>query len=122
MTRAPDPRAGEVWDVRLGPGVRPEQTGTRPALVISGDWFNELGSYLVMAVPITGTDRGLSFQVKISGREGGLTKNSVVLCEQARSTSVMRFERKRGVVSAETLESVQRMVGRIVGANRLGTP
>lgn len=116
MSRVPDPQAGEVWDVRLGPGVRPEQIGTRPALVISGNWFNSLGSFLVMAVPITGTDRGLNYQVRIPGREGGLSKNSIALCEQTRSTSVMRFERKRGEVSAESLESVQRMVGRIVRA------
>jgi mRNA-degrading endonuclease toxin of MazEF toxin-antitoxin module len=58
MVPTRDPRAGEVWNVRLGPGVRPEQTGTGPVLVIPGDWFNYLGSALVMAVPITGTDRG----------------------------------------------------------------
>lgn len=121
MKPVPEPRAGEVWNVRLSGAVRPEQTGTRPVLVISGDWFNHLGSYLVMAVPITATDRGLDFQIKISGREGGLSKNSVVMCEQARSTSVMRFEQKRGQVSDETLEAVQRMVARIINAHRWET-
>jgi mRNA interferase MazF len=121
MKPVPDPRAGEVWDVRLSGTVRPEQTGTRPVLVISDDWFNQLGSYLVMAVPITATDRGLDFQIRISGREGGLSKNSVAMCEQARSTSVMRFEQKRGQVSAQTLETVQRMVARIINAHRVMT-
>jgi mRNA-degrading endonuclease toxin of MazEF toxin-antitoxin module len=74
-----------------------------------------------MVVPITGTDRGLNYQVKVSGREGGLSKNSVILCEQARSVSVMRFERLRGEISADTLESVRRMVARIVDAHRLAT-
>jgi mRNA-degrading endonuclease toxin of MazEF toxin-antitoxin module len=87
-------------------------------LVISGDWFNYLGSYLVMAVPITGTDRGLNYQIKVDGREGGLSEDSIAMCEQARSTSVMRFERKRGVVSVDTLAAVQRMVGRIINAHR----
>lgn len=114
MANRPDPRAGEVWDVRLGPGMGPEQTGTRPVLVVSGNWFNDLGSYLVMAVPITGTDRGLNYQVRIPGHEGGLSKNSIAMCEQARSTSVMRFDRKRGEVSTVTLDAVQRMVSRII--------
>jgi len=92
----------------------PEQTGTRPVLVVSGNWFNDLGSYLVMAVPITGTDRGLNYQVRIPGHEGGLSKNSIAMCEQARSTSVMRFDRKRGEVSTVTLDAVQRMVSRII--------
>lgn len=95
--------------------------GTQPVLVISGDWFNQIGSYLVMAVPITATDRGLDFQIRIPGREGGLGKNSVVMCEQARSTSVMRFEQKRGQVSDETLEAVQHMVARIINVRRSET-
>jgi len=110
----PEPRAGEIWDVRLGPGISPEQTGLRPSLVISGDWFNVLENYLVFAVPITGTDRGLNYQVKISGREGGLSKNSVIMCEQARAISVMRCVRKRGDVTEQTLATVQRIVTAIL--------
>lgn len=103
-----------MWDIRLGTGVRPEQAGTRPSLVISGDWFNDLENYLVFAVPITGTDRGLNYQVKVSAKEGGLSKNSVIMCDQARAVSVMRCERKRGEVSDQTLAAVQRMVTAIL--------
>ncbi|MGI8483056.1 MAG: type II toxin-antitoxin system PemK/MazF family toxin, partial [Thermomicrobiales bacterium] len=94
--------------------VRPEQIGSRPSLVISGDWFNDLENYLVFAVPITGTDRGLIYQVKVSGNEGGLSKNYVIMCEQARAVSVMRCIRKRGEVSDQTLATVQRMVTAIL--------
>jgi len=108
-----------VWDIRLGPGISPEQTGLRPSLVISGDWFNDLGNYLIFAGPITGTDRGLIYQVKVSDKEGGLSKNSVIMCEQARAVSVMRCERKRGEVSDQTLTTVQRMVTAILNKSSI---
>lgn len=104
------PREGEVWDVQLSPTVGAEQSGIRPALVVSNDWFNETENYLIIIVPITGTDRNITSQYKIRGEEGGLTKHSVIMCEQVRSLSPQRFLRKRGEVSAETLSGVRAIV------------
>ena len=87
--------------------------------MISTDWFNEAGSYLVVVVPVTRTDRGVEYQIKLARAEGGLGKNSVVLCEQVRSVSVVRFVQRRGEITGETLEQVQRMVGRIINAHRI---
>jgi mRNA interferase MazF len=115
----PKPKAGEIWDVRLDPVVRPEQGGVRPVLVISTDWFNETDNFLVIVVPITGTDRGIDYQIRIEGRQGGLTKNSVIMCEQPRAISVMRLIRKRGEVTRALFEEAQRMVGRMINAHRL---
>jgi len=108
--------AGEVWDIRFDPVVGAEQGGIRPALVISNDYFNGIQQYLYFVVPITGTDRGLEYQIRIAGREGGLSKNSIVMCDQARSASVQRFRKRRGEVSLPVLQSVQRMVGRLIDA------
>ena len=110
----PEPMVGEVWDVRLDPVVGAEQGGTRPALVISSACFNTIQKYLYYVVPITGTDRGLEYQIRIKGRNGGLSENSVIMCDQARSVSVQRFRVKRGEVSPEMLRSVQLMVGRLI--------
>lgn len=110
-----EPREGDVWDVRLGPGLSPEQTGIRPALVLSNDWFNGTENYLHIIVPITGTDRGVLSQHRISGREGGLSKNSVIMCEQIRSISTQRFLKKRGKVSQDTIDAVRAIVDMCVG-------
>ena len=107
---------GEVWDVRLDPVIGAEQGGTRPALVISSVYFNRIQKYLYFIVPITGTDHGLEYQIRIGSREGGLSKNSVIMCDLARSVSVQRFRMKRGEVSADVLRSVQQMVGRLIDA------
>jgi mRNA interferase MazF len=110
-----EPREGEIWDVSLGPGLSPEQTGIRPALVLSNNWFNGTENHLYIIVPITGTDRGILSQHRISGKEGGLSKNSLIMCEQVRAASSQRFLQKRGSVSARTLASVRRVVEMCVG-------
>lgn len=115
MSPPADPREGEIWDAQFSPGRGVEQAGIRPALVVSNDWFNTADNYLFVAAPITGTDRGIRYQVKIEGREGGLSKNSVIMCEQVRSMDRSRFLQKRGTVSSETLANVRRVVEMSVG-------
>ena len=62
-------------------------------------------------IPITSTDKGLSNQIRIEEPEGGITKPLVIMCEQVKSQSLIRFQRKRGAVTTETLVTVQRLVG-----------
>jgi mRNA interferase MazF len=107
----PEPSMGEVWDIDLDPQVGREQGGIRPALVISNDRFNGLPNGLHVVAPITGTDRSIPLHVRLKPPEGGLTKPSVVMCDQARAQSERRFLRKRGDVSPEILSLVQAMVG-----------
>ena len=105
-----EPRTGEVWDANLSSTAGNEQSGVRPVLVISNEWFNRADNSLHVILPITGTDRGLVYQHQIKGREGGLSKHSVVMCDQVRSISPVRFLQKRGQVSAATLAKVRRLV------------
>lgn len=123
MPKSPpaDPREGEVWDVQFSPTVGVEQAGIRPALVLSNDWFNAAENFLFVAVPITGTDRNIRYQVKIQGKEGGLSKHSVIMCEQIRSMDRRRFLQKRGTVSVQTLAQVKRIVTMIVGESGVPT-
>ena len=114
MPSTPEPRAGEVWDVNFNPQVGREQAGIRPALVISTDQFNEVRNELYIVAPITGTDRGLAYHVRVSPPEGGLAKPSVIMCEQEKSQSRERFLRRRGRVSDEILRQVQRIVGTLI--------
>jgi len=106
-----EPRAGEVWDVDFDPRVGREQGGIRPALVISNDTFNQVPNGLHMVVPITGTDRNVRVHLRITPPVGGLMKPSVIMCDQARAQSILRFQRRRGAVPADILQQVQQMVG-----------
>lgn len=111
MPSLPEPMAGEIWDVVLDPQVGREQAGYRPALVISNDYFNQVENGLHIIAPITSRDRGIRQHVKIIGPEGGIMGTAVVMCDQAKSQSVLRFRRRRGRVSVELLKLVQQMVG-----------
>lgn len=111
MPSMPEPTVGEVWEVFFGTGVGREQQGIRPAVVVSDQHYNQTPHQLCIVAPITGRQRGIASQLDISPPEGGLTKSSVIMCEQVRAVSLLRFRRKRGEVSQETLQQVQELVG-----------
>lgn len=114
MPSTPGPSVGEVWDVDFSPQVGREQGGIRPAIVISNDFFNGTPNGLYLVVPITGTDRGIRYHIRIEPPEAGLTKPSVIMCDQARAQSDLRLLRRRGRVVEERLKHVQAMVGECI--------
>lgn len=103
MSQRPRPCRGEVWQVRLDPVVGHEQAGTRPAIVVSTDRFNQGWSGLVVVVPVTRTDHPNPFHVAVDPPQGGLTSRTFIKCEDVRSVSVERLIRRLGTVSPATL-------------------
>ncbi|HJW13512.1 MAG TPA: type II toxin-antitoxin system PemK/MazF family toxin [Thermoanaerobaculia bacterium] len=101
------PRRGEVWFVSLNPTVGHEQAGRRPAVVISEDAFNSGPADLVVLLPITSTLKPIPSQIRLSPPEGGLDRESAVLCEAVRSVSRQRLIRRLGAVSAARLALVE---------------
>ncbi len=71
---------GDIVYLNFDPQAGHEQRGRRPALVVSSNLFNRVNS-MTMVCPITHTDRGSPFQVRLDER----TKtDGVVMCDQAR--------------------------------------
>lgn len=104
------PRAGDIWYVEFTPQVGREQAGIRPALVVSNDAFNEVPNDLHIICPLTTRDRGLYYHVPIDPPEGGITKRSLIMCDQVKSQSIDRFLQFRGAVSDELLSESQRII------------
>lgn len=98
---------GEVWLTDLNPVKGHEQAGKRPCLIISVDLFNQGASGLAVVLPITSKEKGIPFHVELNPPEGGLKVRSFVKCEDVRSISVERLEKRWGVVSLETLTAVE---------------
>ena len=71
---------GDIVYLDFDPQAGHEQRGRRPALVVSNDLFNRVSS-LTMVCPITHTDRGHPFHVRL---DGSTKTNGVIMCDQAR--------------------------------------
>jgi len=101
------PLRGEVWLATLDPTVGREQAGTRPALIVSDDLFNQSHAELVVVLPITSKSKNVRSHVPVLPPEGGLQVASYIKCEDVRSISIQRFGRRLGRVSAKTVNEVE---------------
>ena len=106
-------RFGEVWQASFDPVPGHEQDGTHPALVVSGEQFNNLPHGLCVVAPITSTIRDIPTHVPIAPPEGGLKQPSVVMCDQLRTISLDRLEFRRGVADAATLDTIRQVIARV---------
>jgi mRNA-degrading endonuclease toxin of MazEF toxin-antitoxin module len=61
----------EIWFANHSPTEGREQRGDRPTLIVSDSRFNQSGSRLVIACPLTTTDRGLASHVHVPAGRGG---------------------------------------------------
>jgi mRNA interferase MazF len=101
---------GDVWIADFTPVVGHEQSGKRPALVISSDDLNHTRAALSVVVPFTTTDRGVRLHVRVDPPEGGLRKRSFALTEQIRCLSTRRFLAHLGRISDAKLREVEAAV------------
>jgi mRNA interferase MazF len=99
---------GTVLEVNLDPSVGREYMKSRPCLVVQSDLINR-HSQLTIVAPITGAENNRTGPtiVPIPQGEGGLTKDSVVICHQIRVVDESRLGRFYGHVRAETMRRVQ---------------
>ena len=101
---------GEVWLVDFGEPVGHEQSGRRPAVVVSADPLNESRAGIVIVVPTTTTPRGLPSQVEIDPISSGLDEVSYAKCEDVKSISEQRLIAHLGRVSDTALFEVARVL------------
>ncbi len=106
----PNPNRGEVWLVDLGRTVGREQAGRRPALVISHTLFNRGPADLVVVVPITSRRRPIPSHVRVIPPDGGLARDSSVMCEMVRSISRHRLVQRLGSVGNDAMGQVEEMI------------
>src|SRR5437879_3840690 len=75
------PARGDLWDTDFDPIKGREQAGRRPALVMSVDTFNRGPAELVVAIPLTRTERKVRWHVSVAPPEGGLSDVSYIKCD-----------------------------------------
>ena len=98
---------GDIVYLDFDPQAGHEQKGRRPALVVSNNLFNRVDN-LTMVCPITHTDRGHPFHIRLDSR----TKtDGVILCDQARMLDLnsrnASFEEKAPAdITAEAVDMI----------------
>ena len=97
------PKQGDIILVNLNPVKGHEQSGYRPALVVSNTDFNN-ASNLIWICPITNTDRRKPMDISLKGTR--TTGN--ILCEHIRAVDLLNrgYKQTGDVVAEETLFQV----------------
>jgi mRNA interferase MazF len=103
-------RRGEVWLLDFGEPVGREQSGRRPAVVISADSLNESRAGIVVVIPLTTTHRGLPSHIEIDRGDSGLDEVSYAKCEDLKSVSEQRLIGRLGVVGDEVMFRLERIL------------
>ena len=109
------PLRGEVWLVTFDPTRGHEQSGARPALVLSVDTFNACPAELVTVLPITSKVRAVRTRIEVTPPEAGLTVPSYIICEQTRTISTRRLLKPLGRASEVTMARVGDIVRTLLG-------
>lgn len=114
-----EPVRGELYLCRFDPGLRSEQRGTRPALVVERTAFASVpGKRHVLVAAITSNPRceRLPFCVPVDPIEGaGLDRRSYVNASHVHSFSKDRLLRRLGRLDCESMEAVDRALRLILG-------
>jgi len=102
---------GDLISVNFAPTKGREQSGERPALVISNTKYNKQSGF-VLACPITSTKRAMNIRVSLDQR----TKTQGdILCEQVRIIDLM--ERPHRVIESvpqDILQEVYKVINALI--------
>lgn len=107
-------KQGEIWELHLNPVKGSEQSGRRPAVIISG---NMLNTYLqvVIVCPLTTSIKNYKGNLIIKPNEkNGLSKTSEVLTFHVRSVSKTRLDKKLGDIPAKDVEYIKKTLNDIL--------
>lgn len=99
---------GDVYQVRFDPTEGSEQSGTRPAVIVTRNSINQY-SPVILVTPFTdvrNVTRHYPTDVLVHAPEGGLTVDSVALCVQTRVISKSRLLYYCGTLSSSTMAQI----------------
>jgi mRNA interferase MazF len=104
-------KQGDIISVNFAPAKGREQTGERPALVISNTKYN-MKSEFVLACPITSTMKPMNIRVRLDERT---ETRGDILCEQIRIIDLReRSYRVIEAVPGEKLQEVYKVVNALI--------
>lgn len=106
---------GEIWLIDFNPTIGREQSGIRPALILSVNEFNNSMATKVVALPLTSKNKGIPLDIELLPPDGGVKKVSYIKCEDLRSLSKNRLLEQWGIISESKMEEVENKVKLLLG-------
>jgi mRNA interferase MazF len=103
---------GDIFLVNLDPVVGSEVGKTRPAVVLQNELANQTSPPVTVVPLSSNTRRVFPFQVLVPAGEGGLERDSKVLCEQIRTLSRQRLVQRLGSLPPERLQEIRTALDR----------
>ena len=100
-------RRGDIFYADLSPVVGSEQGGVRPVLIIQNDMGNRHSPTVIAAAITSQMNKAkLPTHIELTGRNVGLTKDSVVLLEQIRTIDKRRLREHTGHADRSVMDQV----------------
>ena len=102
---------GEIWLVNFDPTIGSEIKKTRPAIVLSGQPFNQLRR-TVIVVPLSSAHERTEFPLLIAIRSSG--KSSVAVIDQIKAAAKERFIQKIGRATDDEMSQISDALATLV--------
>jgi mRNA interferase MazF len=100
-------RQAEIWQVYFDPIKGSEQSGNRPAVVISGDTLNK-NLDIIIVCPLTTSVHYFEGNLILNpNQDNGLSKLSEVIVFHVRSISKLQFKKKIGIITNYELNHIK---------------
>jgi len=84
-------------------------------LIVSDDIYNASRAGLVVVAPLTSTLRPIRLHVRVLPPNGGLARESMILCAALRSAAKQRLIRHMGSLDAQTMPQVEDSLRALLG-------
>ena len=98
-------KRGDVFYADLSSAIGSEQGGVRPVVIIQNDTGNKYSPTLIV-LPITSQSKKYIPTHVCVGDEGGLSRESTVLCEQIRTLDKSQLKGYIGKFSYDTMKRI----------------
>ena len=100
-------KKGDLYFADLSPVMGSEQGGIRPVLVVQNDVGNKFSPTIIVAAITSRRNKAdLPTHVEIEADGNGLSKNSVILLEQLRTTDKRRLKERIGTIDKTRIPEV----------------
>ena len=107
----PEVRRGDIYYIQKTDATSSEQSGGRPAVIVSSDAGNSTSECVIGVYMTTQEKRPMEVHVEIDTAP----RHSTVLCEQTFTASKMRLGNYMGKVSREEMQKIDRAISVALG-------